>query len=51
LLNLQTNINIKMDSLTIDALISKYTVNILKLKKQFDSWPKDLIGDWSTRSK
>ena len=51
LLNLQTSLKIAKENLTIDNLVSKYTVNNLKLKKQHDSWNKEIFSDWAARSK
>jgi hypothetical protein len=51
LLEIQSNININKDAMTIDNLVSKYTVNMIKLKKAYPHWPKDMISDWSTKAK
>jgi hypothetical protein len=51
LFNTQSNINIPRDSLTIDSLVAKYTYNILKLKKTYDFWPKELTSEWNNRAK
>lgn len=51
LLGVQSAINITKDILSIDGVVSKYAVNIIKLKKNYDSWPKELISDWNTKSK
>lgn len=51
LLNLQPNLKVAKEMLTIDNLVSKYTVNNLKLKKQQDSWNKEIFSEWAARSK
>lgn len=51
LLSLQPLLALARDNPTIDHLQSKYTVLHLKLKKQYENWPKELFSEWATRSK
>jgi hypothetical protein len=51
LLGLQSNINITKDAINVDNLVSKYTVNFLKLKKMYESWPKELMSEWNSKAK
>jgi hypothetical protein len=51
LLSIQPNINVSKDNLLVDNLVAKYTVNILKLKKLHEEWPKEFFAEWSAKSK
>lgn len=51
LMNIQTQIKLTKDTLTIDNILAKYAVLNLKLRKQYDVLSKEFLAQWHNKSK
>lgn len=51
LMNIQTQIKLTKDTLTIDNILAKYAVLNLKLRKQYDVLSKEFLTQWHNKSK
>ena len=51
LVNMLPNLNIVKETITIDNLVSKASVLLLRLKKAYEAWPKEFYSEWSGKAK